>query len=83
MDTKLQLRGRGLSRPLTLFGVHLEAGQLIAQGFQTDEYLRKSRILIGPDGSRYRLTEGLESKDGAVQVVPISLKSPIALEVIP
>ena len=83
METKLQLRGRGLSRPLTLFGVELAAGQLIAQGFQTDVYLRKSRILQGPDGARYRLTEGLEPKGGAVQAVPVNLSSPIALEVVP
>ena len=81
VDTKLILKGRGVQ--LLLFGTEQAGDQLFAQGYQTDVYIRKNRILKDDAGSRYRVPVGVEPKEGAVQVVPKSLSAPLILEVLP
>ena len=76
----MTLKGRGVQ--LLLFGVEQVGDKLFAQGFQTDVYIRKNRILLDTTGQRYRAPVGLEPKDGAVQVVPLSLEIPLELEIL-
>ena len=76
----MALKGRGVQ--LLLFGVEQAGDKLFAQGFQTDVYIRKNRILLDTTGRRYRAPVGLEPNDGAVQVVPLSLETPLTLEVL-
>ena len=82
MTPLMQLTGRGLSSPLTLFGATFEGGKLTAQGYCTTHDLRKSRVLKDQYGIRYRLTTKLESYGGRINAVGLGLSTPITLEVL-